>query len=157
MNYLLIFILLVTFSFSQTKEEIIHDEKVRKEARAELLLELKKKYEENHLVDPSVEQSEQFDKVGLMIKENKITLDMNKTQNFFKNLVDNFAEKIEKLNRDIEKSIESPQEIGIDITQDSINIDINKSKKYFNGLKEKMQNFINEFDTISKDMGILEK
>ena len=84
MHYILIFILLFTFSFSQTKEEILHDKKIRQEARAELLLELKNKYKENHLTDPTKAQAKQFDKIGIMIKENKITLDINKTQNFFK-------------------------------------------------------------------------
>ena len=144
MRYLIILIALYTLSFSQTKEEALHDAKVRQEAREELLLELKQ-------AEMLKKTAKKFNKMGLTIDKNLIILDTNKTTNFFQNLAKSLEDKFNQIHKELESSIGNPKKTGIDINKEHIQIDMNTSKKYLKELEKKMQGFVKEFDNIAKE------
>ena len=144
MRYLIILIALYTLSFSQTKEEALHDAKARQEAREELLLELKQ-------AEMLKKTAKKFNKMGLTIDKNLIILDTNKTTNFFQNLAKSLEDKFNQIHKELESSIGNPKKTGIDINKEHIQIDMNTSKKYLKELEKKMQGFVKEFDNIAKE------
>ena len=154
MNYILIFILFTQFTFSQTEEEIRHDEKIRQEARAQLLKELeteKKANKHSYLDNPTPDQAKQFSKIGLTIEKNLIILDTNKTKNLFQLITNTLTKKVEKMSKELVEGVQDPKKMGVDINKDHINIDINTSKKYLKDLQIKMQSFLKEFDNMAKE------
>ena len=147
MRYIFILILFLSPIFSQTKEEALHDAKIKQEARAELLLELQEKNRKNNLLKPTKAQAKQFSKIGLSIDKNLIILDTNKTTAFFKNFVNSLEDRF----KEIQSSLIDPKKAGIDIDSEHINIDINTSKRYLEKLEKTMQGFVKEFDNIAKE------
>ena len=151
MRYIVTLMVLLTFCFSQTKEEALHDAKVRQEARAELLLELQQqKLLKSH--NPTIKETKQpFNKIGLTINKDMIILDTNKTTNFFQNLTLSLESKFKQIQKELQSTIKDPKKIGIDINNEHINIDINTSSNYLKELEKKMQGFVKEFDNIAKE------
>lgn len=100
----------------------------------------------------SAEKENKLSKIGIHLDNNKITIDTNKTKQFFQNLGKQLEGKIGKFAQDIQEGIVHQKEAGVDIDNSHINIDLNQSKHFLNLWGSKMQNFAKEFDNMSKDV-----
>jgi hypothetical protein len=99
-------------------------------------------------------QNEKLSKVGISIKENTITIDTNKTKDFFQNIGKKLGDKLKKITEDIQKGMIEEKDAGVKIDETHINIDLNKTKDFLEAWGKKMQGFVKEFDDMAKEMDI---
>jgi hypothetical protein len=148
-NTLLSLLILFSLSGCQDKKEdqAKHDAKIAQEARAQLIKEqdaAKKKQAE-------LEKNSKFSQIGVTSKEGKITIDTNKTKEYFKGLAHQMKTKMDKMSTDLEKGIIKNEEAGIEMDETHINIDLNKTKTFLETWGKKMQGFVKEVDSIAKE------
>lgn len=129
------------------KEKLLQQEQEKKEAflKAEIL---KNKAKQQNT------KNEKLSKVGITIEENKITIDTNKTKDFFQSIGKKFGEKLKKITQDLEKGMVNEKDAGVKIDETHINIDLNKTKDFLESWGQKMQGFVKEFDTMAKEIDI---
>lgn len=151
MRHLLItLILLLSFTGCQDKEkeakaQAQHDAQIAKTVRAEVLAEVAKEKQE-------ATKNEKFNKVGININNGTITIDTNKTKDFFKQFSKNMEVKMKKISDDLQQGIVETKEAGIDINNEHIHIDLNKTKNLLEVWGKKIQIFAQEFDDLAKSV-----
>ena len=129
----------------QANEKLLAEEVAKKEAFLKLQTQKEKHAKEDT-------KNEKLSKVGIHIEENMITIDTNKTKDFFKNIGRNINDKLKKITTELEKGMIDEKEAGVHIDETKINIDLNKTKKFIDSWGKKMQNFAKDFDTMAKDL-----
>jgi len=97
-------------------------------------------------------QNAKLSKVGITIEENLITIDTNKTKDFFETIGKQLGDKLKKITTQIEDGIVDEKEVGVQIDETHINIDLNKTKDFLEDWGKKMQGFIKEFDTVANEI-----
>jgi hypothetical protein len=151
MRHLLItLILLLSFTGCQDKEkeakvQAQHDAQIAKKVRAEVLAEVEKEKQE-------ATKNEKFNKVGININNGTITIDTNKTKDFFKQFSNTMEVKMKKISDDLQQGIIETKEAGIDINNEHIHIDLNKTKNLLEVWGKKIQIFAQEFDNLAKSI-----
>ena len=147
MRYLLMsLILLLSFTGCEDKEQQAkHDAKIAQQARAELLAELEAKKDQN---------TSKLNNMGINMEDGTITIDTNKTKDFFRDLNKKMGEQMKKLSDDLEKGIVETKEAGIEINEQHIHIDLNKTQDLLIDWGKKIQVFVQEFDEIAKTLEI---
>ena len=151
MRHLLItLILLLSLTGCQDKEkeaqiQAERDAQIAKKVRAEVLAEVEKEKQETM-------KNEKFNKVGININNGTITIDTNKTKDFFKKFSKSMEAKMKKISDDLQQGIVDSKEAGININNEHVNIDLNKTKTFLEDWAKKIQVFAHEFDNISKDL-----
>ena len=155
MRHLLItLILLLSFTGCQDKEKEAKaqaerdtqiEERVRAEVQAEYKAEQLKREKET-------KENTKFNKVGINVNDGTITIDTNKTKDFFKQFSKSMEVKMKKISDDLQQGIVDSKEAGINIDNEHVNIDLNKTKTFLEDWAKKIQVFAHEFDTISKDL-----
>jgi hypothetical protein len=98
-----------------------------------------------------LEKNSKFSQIGVTSKEGKITIDTNKTKEYFKGLAHQMKTKMDKMSTDLEKGIIKNEEAGIEMDETHINIDLNKTKTFLETWGKKMQGFVKEVDSIAKE------
>lgn len=152
MRHLLItLILLLSFTGCQDKEheaaqQAKHDAKIAQQARAELLAELEAKK------DAQEKNDTKLTKMGITMDDGTITIDTNKTKDFFRELARKMDAQIKKMSDDLEKGILQTKEAGIDINEKHIHIDLNKTQDLLEEWGKKIQVFVEEFDEMAKTL-----
>jgi hypothetical protein len=131
----------------EAKAKLVAQEQLRKEAFIEE--QLKKEQEKKQIA-----QNRKLSPVGIEIQNNKITIDTNKTKDFFSNLTKSFENKIRNITKDIEHGVINQKDAGIKIDENHINIDLNKTKDFLEIWGKKMQGFVKEFDTMAKEINM---
>jgi len=131
----------------EAQAKLLAQEQEKKEAF--LKAQLKKEKEKKEIA-----QNKKLSKVGIHVENNTITIDTNKTKDFFKQLGENFGNKIKKITQELNKDVIDQKEAGIHIDESNINIDFNKTKVFLEKWGKKMQGFVKEFDAMAKDMNI---
>jgi len=126
--------------------KLMAQEKAKKEAF------LKKQVAKEN--EKKMQHNEKLSKVGISIKENTITIDTNKTKNFFENIGKTLGDKLKKITQELEKGMLDEKDAGVKIDATHINIDLNKTKDFLETWGKKMQGFVKEFDTMAKEMDI---
>ncbi len=178
---LLILLILFSFTACQDKEQAqkeqaIRDAQIVKKVRLELEKEFARKeaklqqaleekeaqllkqqtLSQNTLTHTSQKDmntpTDKLSNMGINVKEGVISIDTNKTRDFFKTLSNTMNAKIEKVNNDIEKGILDIKNAGIKINNEHINIDLNKTKELLDTWSQKMQIFVQEFDSLSQNI-----
>ena len=155
MRHLLItLILLLSFSGCQDKEkeakaQAAHDAQIEKKVRAEMLAEFEA---EKLKLKHEAEKNAKFNKVGINVNKGTITIDTNKTKDFFKQLTKDMEVKMKKITADLQHGIVESKEAGINIDNEHVNIDLNKTKTFLETWTKKIQVFAHEFDNISKNI-----
>lgn len=124
---------------------LLAQEKVKKEAFIEE--QRQKKRTEKQAV-----QNEKLSNIGINIDQNKITIDTDKTKDFFQKLTQGFEDKIRKITQDIERGVIDHKDAGVKIDENHIDIDLNKTKDFLELWGKKMQSFVKEFDTMAKEI-----
>ena len=148
-HLLVTIILLLSISACQDSKsnQAEHDAKVAHEARTQLLREQaeeKKKQEE-------IEKKNKFSQIGIASKDGKIIIDTNRTKSYFKDLAHQMKTKMDKMSKDLEKGIVKNREAGIEMDETHINIDLNKTKHFLDTWGKKIQEYVNNFDEITKE------
>ena len=126
---------------------MLAQEKAKKEA---FLKEELRKTEEAKRIQTQQSQNEKLAPTGIEIKDNKITIDTNKTKDFFQQLGKNLESKMSKLAQSLEKGIVDAKEAGVHIDDSHINIDLNKTKDFLEIWGKQLQGFVKEFDSMAK-------
>jgi hypothetical protein len=150
LRYLFIsLIVLLSFAGCEDKEQQAqHDAKIAQQARAELLAELeaKKELQDNN--------NTKLNTMGINMEDGTITIDTNKTKDFFRDLNEKMAVQMKKLSDDLEKGIVETKEAGIEINEQHIHIDLNKTQDLLIDWGKKIQVFVQEFDEMAKTLEI---
>lgn len=121
------------------------------QAQKKLLVETHKKKE---LEQTRSTKDEKLSKLGISIKDSSITIDTNKTKDFFENIGKQLGEKLKKVTQEIQEGSLIERDAGIQIDESHINIDLNKTKDFLQEWGTKMQGFIKEFDTMAQELSI---
>ena len=122
------------------KERLIAVEKAKDEALSE-----SKKWQK--MAKKQCAQKDRFSKTGIKIEGNTITIDTNKTKDFFETIGKNFDKKLKKVTQDLDKGVLKKKSAGVDIDNRHINIDLNKTKDFLENWGKKLQDIIQDFDT----------
>jgi len=127
----------------QAKEELL--------AQKKLHADMQKKKELAQTLSP---KEEKLSKLGVTIEENKITLDTDKTKDFFESFAKELSMKLKKVTEELQDGSLIEKDAGIKFDESHINIDLNKTKDFLNEWGKKMQGFIKEFDDIAQELNI---
>lgn len=154
-HILLTLFVLFSLTACETAEEkaqaqATHDAKIIKQAREELMAELKVKEEASKQADNL--KNAQLSQVGISVHEKEITINPDKAKDFFDNIGKKLEEKIHTLTKDLQKGMVNDTNTGISVSETKINIDLNKTQDFLNSWGEKMQSFVKEIDNIAKSM-----
>ena len=133
----------------KAQEEALKKAQLEAQAAKEAL---QKKQAEEAKRQEASKQNEKLSKVGINIKEDKITIDTNKTKDFFQTIGKNIGDKLKKISDDLEQGVIKDKNAGVQIDDTHINIDINKTKNFLEEWGKKMQGFVKEFDDMAKEM-----
>ena len=149
MRYFLISLILLLLSFTgceDKEQQAKHDAQIAQQARAELLAELEAK---KALQDKN---NSKLNKMGIKMEDGTITIDTNKTKDFFHNLGKRMDEHMKKMSADMEKGIIEHKEAGVEINEQHIHIDLNKTRDLLLDWGEQIQVFVQEFDKMAKTL-----
>jgi len=130
-----------------TKEKLLAQEQVQKEINLKMQAQKEKKQVQH-------QQNEKLSKVGISLHDNKITIDTDKTKDFFQSIGTLLEEKMKTITKEIQSGLIDEKSAGVKIDETHINIDLNKTKDFLEAWGKKMQGFVNEFDTIAKEINI---
>jgi len=100
------------------------------------------------------EKNNKLSQFGISINHKKITIDTNKTKDFFENVSKSLENKIKNITTDIEKDINNTKKSGIEINEQHMNIDFNKTQNLFEAWGKKMQKFVKDVDDMAKSIDI---
>lgn len=179
MKYLFISILLI-FSLNGCQEkaqqdkdvQAKHDATIAAQTRAEVLAEFQaeKRMEKKKsptesakssnnqaatqkiVAEKEVKKHQSLEPMGINMKEDSITIDTNKTKKFLNNLSSTMEIQMKKISDDLKKGIVDTHQAGIEINEKHIHIDLNKTQNMLNEWKKKIEVFVQEFDTIEKNL-----
>ena len=155
-----------------------HDAKIAQQAREEVLAELQagklqvekvpnKVIQEQILPEVTANQTQistieekhslqhknaQLNQMGIHMEKDSITIDTNKTKEFFNDLSKKLDVQMKKISDDLEKGIIETKEAGVEINEKHIHIDLNKTQNMLEDWGKKIQIFVEEFDEISKNI-----
>lgn len=155
-----------------------HDAKIAQQARAEVLAELqagdlqvekapKKMIPAQVLpkdmsnqtqmstkeeTDSLEDKNAQLNQMGIHMEKDNITIDTNKTKEFFNDLSKKLNMQMKKISDDLEKGMIETKEAGVEINEKHIHIDLNKTQNMLENWGKKIQVFVEEFDEISNNI-----
>jgi len=132
----------------QAKDQAKHDARIAQQAKAELLAELEAKK------DAQEKNDTKLTKMGITMNDGTITIDTNKSKDFFRALAKKMDTQIKKMGDDLEKGILQTKEAGIEINEQHIHIDLNKTQELLEKWGKKIQIFAEEFNEITKTLEI---
>jgi len=159
MKHLLIsLILLLTFTGCQDKEndakkQAAHDAQIATQARAEVRAEYEAK-QASQKAQIEAEKNTKLNQMGVEMHNGTITIDTNKTKDFFNALNKKMEVQMKKISDDLQKGIIDAKEEGIQINDERITIDLNKTKNLLEVWGKKIQSFAQEFDEVSQTLEI---
>ena len=116
---------------------------------------LKKEAEQNLSLEytPPIKQKKTiFQEMGIEFSDEKLIIDINKTNNFFgtleKRLERHAKEFGEKVENKIDKiDINMTRDMGIEVKQEEINIDLNKTKKMLDNISHIFESLLFELNS----------
>jgi hypothetical protein len=132
----------------QSRQQAKHDAKIAQQARAELLAELEAKK------DLQDKNTSKLNRMGIKMEDGAITIDTNKTKDFFRDLNQKMSVHIKKISDDLEKGIIETKEAGVEMNEQHIHIDLNKTQDLLIDWGKQIQIFVQEFDEMAKTLEI---
>ena len=150
MRYLFIsLLLLLSFTGCEDKEQQAkHDAQIAQQARAQLLAELEAKKAQEKKQNPKLNN------MGISVEDGTITIDTNKTKDFFNALGKKMDIQMKKMAEDMEKGIIENKEAGVEINEQHIHIDLNKTHDLLMNWGKQIQIFVQDFDEMAKTLEI---
>ncbi len=84
----------------------------------------------NSIPNTTLKEDKILNEMGFDFKDNKLTIDINKSNEFFTNMQKQLEKKTLEIEQKIKNSdINFSKGMGVDITDETINIDLNETKK----------------------------
>lgn len=135
------------------KEKLVEEAKLAQEAldakiaqEKKILLEEEKRKEETLKEDNNT-----LNAMGVEMTENSFSIDTSKTKVFIDTLKAKVDTKIKTISEDLEKGIIQSKDAGIDINEKHIHIDLNKTQDILKDWGQKIQLFVNDFDSVTPE------
>lgn len=94
----------------------------------------------------------QLNQMGIHMEKDSISIDTNKTKEFFNDLSKKLDVQMKKISDDLEKGMIDTKEAGVEINEKHIHIDLNKTQNMLEDWGKKIQIFVQEFDEVSKNI-----
>ncbi len=155
-----------------------HDAKIAQQARAEVLADLqagkvqieklqKEVTQVQALPEDNLNQTQthtkeekhslehknaQLNQMGIHMEKDSITIDTNKTKEFFNDLSKKLNVQMKKISDDLGKGIIETKEAGVEINEEHIHIDLNKTQSMLEDWGKKIQVFVEGFDDITNNI-----
>jgi len=152
MRYLLLSILLLLTlngcqdKEQQQKEQEKHDAQIAQEARTELLAQQAKEKQAQEV------KNNRYSHLGVKMEQGTITIDTNKTKDFFKDLGMRMHIQMKQVSDDLQKGIIEAQDAGVKVNNGNINIDLNKTQTLLDEWTNKIDVYVKEFDKIAQEI-----
>lgn len=154
----LLMMLMLLFAFTGcedreqlAKDQAAHDAQIAQQAREALLAELEAQKAE--LQKRSQEKNEtKLTQMGVHMDDGVITIDTNKTKDFFRDLNEKMAVRIKKISDDLEKGVIETKEAGVEMREQQLHIDLNKTQDFLQEWGRKMQVLMQEFEDMTKSL-----
>ena len=155
-HLLMTLILLLSFTACQDKEneakkQAAHDAKIVAQAKAEVHAEVKAKQAAKK-ARIEAQKNTNLNQMGIGMNNGTLTIDTNKTKNFFNTLNKKMEHQMKKISDDLQKGIIDAKEEGIQVNDERITIDLNKTKTLLEIWGKKIQVFAKEFDNVAKSL-----
>ncbi len=84
----------------------------------------------NSIPNTTLKEDKILNEMGFDFKDNKLTIDINKSNEFFTNMQKQLEKKTLEIEQKIKNSdINFSKGMGVDVTDETINIDLNETKK----------------------------
>ena len=131
---------------NDAKKQAAHDAKIVAEAKAEVHAE----YEAKQKALES--KKSKLNQIGVGMHNGTITIDTNKTKNFFNTLGKQMEGKVKEITDNLKKGVIDAKEEGIQMNNEHISIDLNKTKNFLESWGKKIQVFTKELDNIDKSL-----
>ena len=138
---LLSILLILTFNGCESQSE--RDARIAQEAREALLAELEAKEE----AEKMRESNSTLRRMGISKQDGVITIDTNKTKNFFDEMGKQITRQVEAFSEDIDEG----RGAGIEANESQIHIDLHKTGNFLERWGKKMEEFADELEDLSKE------
>ena len=154
-HFLIMLTLLLSLTGCEDKEQLAkdqaaHDAKIAQQARAELLAELEAQKE---ALKRSQEENEtKLMQMGVRMDDGIITIDTNRTKDFFRALNQKMAVEIQKISEDLKKGIIEKKEAGVEMKDQQLHVDLNKTQGLLQEWGKQMQGFMQELGNVTKSL-----
>jgi len=152
-NILVVALFLASLTSCQNAKEkqAQHDTIIAEKAKAELLANIQQEQKEREEKRLELDNQSKLSSVGITSHDGKITIDTNKTKDFFKQIAAKVKNRVENITDDIERGMIKDDNAGVEINESHIHVDLNKTKKFLEGWGEKLKKMVSEFNEISKE------
>lgn len=127
--------------------------KIAKEKEAKAKEEKRKEEAKAHKAkeETAKEDNSTLNAMGVEMTENSFSIDTTKTKVFIDELKAKVDSKIKTISEDLEKGIIQSKDAGIDINEKHIHIDLNKTQDILKDWGQKIQLFVNDFDSTTAE------
>ena len=137
----------------KAKAQAKHDAKIIKQAREDLRKELKAEAKAKEVArQTSTLKNTKLSEIGIHLHNNEITINPEKTKDFFNNLGKKMEKKVYNFTQDLKKGIIEGEDTGVYIDETKINIDLNRTQDFLSTWDKKMGNFVKEIDDTIKSI-----
>lgn len=154
-HFMIILTLLLALTGCEDKEQLAkdqaaHDAKIAQQARAELLAELEAQKE---ALRRSQEENEtKLGQMGFRMDDGVITIDTNRTKDFFRALNEKMGAEVQKISEDLKKGVIEKKEAGVEMKDQQLHIDLNKTKDLLHEWGKLIQIYMQEFQDMAKPL-----
>jgi len=136
---------------TEAKAKVVAQKSAEREAAAKALTQKRAREEQERLAAEKANEPSVMEKMGVTMQDGKITIDTNKTVEFFSI----FQEKLDNTTRELDRELSEGNltmtvPVGVEVTSEKVSIDLNKSKSFFDSWGEKMLGFAKEFDKMTQ-------
>ncbi|MDD2451782.1 hypothetical protein [Sulfurovum sp.] len=138
---LLSILLILAFNGCESQSE--RDARIAQEAREALLAELKAKEE----AEKQRESNATLWRLGISKEDGVITIDTNRTKNFFDEMGKQITRQVEAFSEDLDEG----RGAGIETNESQIHIDLHKTGDFLERWGKKMEAFADELEDLSKE------
>ena len=135
--------LLLVFAFNGCESRSERDARIAQEAREALLAELKAKEE----AEKEHKSHSTLWRMGISKEEGVITIDTNRTKNFFDKMGKEITRQAEAFSEDLDEG----RGAGIEANESRIQIDLHKTGDFLERWGKKMEEFADELEDLSKE------
>jgi hypothetical protein len=134
---------LLILAFNGCESQSERDARIAQEARESLLAELKAKEE----AEKKRESNSTLRRMGISKEDGVITIDTNKTKNFF----DEMGKQITRQMKEFSEDLDEGKGAGIEANESQIRIDLHKTGNFLERWGKKMEEFADELEDLSKE------
>ena len=138
--------MILVFNGCESQSE--RDARIAKQAKEELLAELKAKEKAEAQAQKMREANSTLLRMGISKEDGVITIDTNKAKGFFEQMGKQVTREVKKFQEEFDEG----KGAGIEANESEIHIDLHKTEHFLERWGEQMQEFADELDALSEEM-----